>query len=875
MSNHLKKYDASGNLEWSIEVENFTGKSVVDYDGNVYALLNGTSTGDSGVAKYSPDGELIDVNTSYTLMRELWRYNQPTRDICFCRIDEDAPCLALNPARDRICIVGGQSTTGYEKGHLVVMDTDLFHLYSNQTGYIQDDYFTQVEADNLGNVYIVGGNQQAIYKYDVFDYSSGWEPAWVNSSFIFSSVTPVIATTNAGLLYISGEAHAGVGAWVSVMGPSYWTPSSPAVWTGSEYSLPSDGNIELSVYGSWADTVFPKKIRFTYDIVSTSTGQVAFNVYGGYLSPNVERRTSQETGTIEIEIPFENWWQEAYFNNQLSGIELEIFFGDATGTTISNIELYVEPQSQGIFAIYPDETLRDFSALENYQYYYNEPIIDGYQARSYTIEQILVTSDGDLLIKEDDSRISLIDPSVGTIWTNDTGESIEEILPGIDGFDIAEPEVIANLAFDSTVYVLGHEAEAVYPEGNILFSQPEPILDYSQLTINVIPGQLTFQSTPTIPTILNELAGNISFDSNASVVVPLVADKGSVVFSSVPTVSGQQTIIKPLGELEFYSNLDAQDISAEETKLTIVPGNVSFACQNPEITGERTIVKSTGELNFSSEPEISGAYTIVKPIGSLEFNSIPDAVFAIGFDLHVGAVVLTSPGEISFNSIPDINKETIYTNPIKYKLGFKSNPIVIGDGDNLGEIEMSFPSLNTTFYSGASLETELYKLVFSGNLLNGHTGYFNVDFPTLTFNSYAGSLCEIIYPSFDLVLTAVKNVLADLDINFSSLNFSGTLSDTSEGSIGLTWPKLKFDLTANIGLVGSLATTMPMFEMQSTGLYGNVADFVATLRTLEFSSSGYPSGDATIEITFPAITTNISSGNIESEVLRYVRSRVR
>jgi hypothetical protein len=237
------KYDSAGNLEWirtfATEFADRGQGVAADGIGNVY-LAGGTGGGplgnvsdnqDAYVRKYDSDGALV--------------WTELVASAAF-----DSVNGAATDASGNVYIGGitrGSLASMHAGGHdafVSKLDSEGTHLWTRQFGTISDDYVAGVDADSLGNVYLVGttfgnldGNNAGFADAFVRKYDSAGNLQWAKHfGTTGNDLGFAIASDGLGNVYFSVATG---------LGPS------PTPNFGNEdvfvYKLNAEGSIQWSI----------------------------------------------------------------------------------------------------------------------------------------------------------------------------------------------------------------------------------------------------------------------------------------------------------------------------------------------------------------------------------------------------------------------------------------------------------------------------------------------------------------------------------------------------------------------------------------------------------------------------------------------------
>lgn len=216
-------------------------------------------------------------------------------------------------------------------------------------------------------------------------------------------------------------------------------------------------------------------------------------------------------------------------------------------------------------------------------------------------------------------------------------------------------------------------------------------------------------------------------------------------------------------------------------------------------------------------------------------------------------------------------KDHLIDIPIK-AISFISLEVVLKQ--NTGQLELSLPLIICDINTSSGLELSLPKFNFTSNLFPGRAINSQIHFPNFLIDLSAGSViqaelenftCTIqtnynspasydfYIPSFELFLICRADPLIDINISIPQLNI---LLDSDHNSSTLNCLLRPFFLTGDIlsGNTFEFDGYLPLYKSRIESKHSGANDFLMALSSIQLQ---------------------IKSGDILSNVLRYIRKRLR
>lgn len=196
---------------------------------------------------------------------------------------------------------------------------------------------------------------------------------------------------------------------------------------------------------------------------------------------------------------------------------------------------------------------------------------------------------------------------------------------------------------------------------------------------------------------------------------------------------------------------------------------------------------------------------------------------------------------------------------------------------NVGAVitaDIEFPSINIEMITGGSLLSLTPQLNVISEGATGHSCEIICELPEFSLTVHNGGYASVSLPNLEMNAETIITVPALVSFNFPSLQFLGSASRASEGSIELSMPRMQADIVVTIGIVGTILNDLPLFSLNGNVLTGILGNIDGSLKGMWLTGSGQPVGPGIIEIEIPILKIMAESGKIPLDVLRYNRRRV-
>lgn len=412
---------------------------------------------------------------------------------------------------------------------------------------------------------------------------------------------------------------------------------------------------------------------------------------------------------------------------------------------------------------------------------------------------------------------------------------------------------------EPTDIILDKSGRLVILEGGHTITMVDPSTEEEVWSYDTGTQVETFITSVDGTATISSMTGRIEF--SADVVVGGDAQEASVVFP-------------PSGNIEFSQ--PAPTIEGYQTNIYVDPSKITFQSDAGLI---ETINVSAGAISLSGEADtlfpieappggisvsgsfiesdIEGYQTTIKATGNISFQ--PPAIADTGVWIYqakaptYGSLVLNAPPTMQVASVG----VEAYTRSVLYY------------------IEADRPMFEMDAHVGASMESEFPALTLSADGTTYRVGHVNTTLPVWNMTAHSGGYIETEVPVFtlDMAGNVTRQGFVDTRIPIYQLAMTGSKVRVSQ--LEAKMPALTITMTAIGGQVGSIDASFPMFDSAISAIVGGIGGITATLPTLRCKINGIHTGDNDLEAKLPMLYIEISSGAIETEVLRYVKGKVR
>jgi len=402
----------------------------------------------------------------------------------------------------------------------------------------------------------------------------------------------------------------------------------------------------------------------------------------------------------------------------------------------------------------------------------------------------------------------------------------------------------------------------LFPVASIVFDNPEISLTGYQTNIVDNVGKFSFGATDVLivgdETLITPGPANFSFSSQVDTIG---------IVEIIPTVSAK---------MEFSSPNIV--ISGFETIVSLSPPAIQLTGAAIDINGYKTIIRpEPAEINFSSSLSAG-----VSPFTIREINIIDVVPQAISFsgdrDINLfgyKTILSPEPAKISFDGYSNINIVLRDVTSVIATLPMFSAEITASISDTLTTIENTFPRLIFDSYSGGTVNIDLPEFILNINGTISHNGSFLITFPNINLKSFVGSILYEDIPNFTLDINGVVNSIAQITARFQMLSIVGNAYKPNDGNIDINLPNMNIMVKATSGIVGDLVGRLARVSFNSTALYGINGDLEGTFKIIQFNSIGKPFGPGSISAEFKILNLLFLSDSMETDILRYVKERIR
>jgi hypothetical protein len=357
-------------------------------------------------------------------------------------------------------------------------------------------------------------------------------------------------------------------------------------------------------------------------------------------------------------------------------------------------------------------------------------------------------------------------------------------------------------------------------------------------------------------------------------------------------------------------------ISVSITELEITPGEINLTGKEIIISGGSVeLLVPNGSLNITGIIiDVNLGDTLTVPAARLELSGgnilVGNEVFCVKAETFINGIAPTisgnlsveliiSPAEIYFsgnnlNLIAHVHSATYLYIPaaksyisgsnVSSELSLeisKANLEVSGNNSisiglfSIFAMIIEFPSFEMNSYSGGFLSPNfpIFDLAISGT--SGHDSNLVCKFPELNLNSYCGSNLDLTLNKLSFNSQAEIEINADIVFNFPAYNINIKAKQNSVCDLDITFPKILVAMDITTGIVGNIINSFPKLLFTGNVIQGYTSNIEASIRILTLNIIANNTDPANINIEFEPLDIVITSGEITSDVLIYVRNRIR
>ena len=191
------------------------------------------------------------------------------------------------------------------------------------------------------------------------------------------------------------------------------------------------------------------------------------------------------------------------------------------------------------------------------------------------------------------------------------------------------------------------------------------------------------------------------------------------------------------------------------------------------------------------------------------------------------------------------------------------------------DMDATFPSLDIGMEAGSHLDEIIPSFSCSIEATGGQVMSFVSELPGFDMEAFLAGYVAVDLPMLTQTILATPTVLANIEASLPAVSSLGFLSLSSEGDIEAAFPPLRMDTEILTGAVVSITASILPLYMSGILLPGQVVNMDEHLPKLKAAITSIRTGPTSIVATLPSIRALAQSGEIESNVLRYVKEKVR
>lgn len=193
----------------------------------------------------------------------------------------------------------------------------------------------------------------------------------------------------------------------------------------------------------------------------------------------------------------------------------------------------------------------------------------------------------------------------------------------------------------------------------------------------------------------------------------------------------------------------------------------------------------------------------------------------------------------------------------------------------VASIETTLPSFELVSYGGSRIAFETPELNVDITGYTTKTVSFSAQLPALSMDIATGSKIAFSLPLFDFDVDLSTTASAAILGQLPSFLFSSDIASVGTNSFSANFPPLTISLSGTAGIIAELSDILPVFTVEVDAISGAVVAVNANIPALKMTSVLNPAGPSSISASLPSLLSEVLSGEIESEVLRYIKGQIR
>lgn len=189
-------------------------------------------------------------------------------------------------------------------------------------------------------------------------------------------------------------------------------------------------------------------------------------------------------------------------------------------------------------------------------------------------------------------------------------------------------------------------------------------------------------------------------------------------------------------------------------------------------------------------------------------------------------------------------------------------------------IDAQIPSLSMDAYTGERLSVDMPSLRMEGELSPGNAADADIQMPSFRLEAFCGSQIYAVIPLFEIEMEAIYNHPAEFVASMPSLTLFLEAGKENLATLAASMPSMRLAL-GSISNNGNISCVLPSPNLSASLLSGITGTFSGDMPLFQLKAQSVVTGDNDMVITLCSPQLYIESGEIASNVLRYVKDKIR
>jgi hypothetical protein len=187
----------------------------------------------------------------------------------------------------------------------------------------------------------------------------------------------------------------------------------------------------------------------------------------------------------------------------------------------------------------------------------------------------------------------------------------------------------------------------------------------------------------------------------------------------------------------------------------------------------------------------------------------------------------------------------------------------------------SFPGLHLSISAGKAISATIPKFLFTGVFSGLNNSNLLCTFPKMRLSADSGGYFVSQFYSFDLVAELITENISALAMMLPPLTIIIEGDRASQGGISISLHNYTLKGEVIPPIIGDLSWDLPILNLTTQTLSGLVGGFAVQLPSIKTNLISSLSGENNLEAAIKNMILKGTIGEISSEVLRYVKERIR